>query len=105
MCLPRRREPGDEHERTVERSVAMDPDRPLRDHLVHVLRGGNAHLPCAEAVAQFPQAQINTRPPRVASTFWPLVEHLRMTQADILTYLTTPDYHAPAWPRDYWPAL
>jgi hypothetical protein len=105
MRLPRRREQGDEHERAVERSVAMDPDRQLRDHLVHVLRGGNAHMPFAEAVAEFPQAQINTRPPRVAYTFWHLVEHLRMTQADILTYLTAADYQAPAWPRDYWPAL
>ena len=82
----------------------MDPDRPLRDHLVQVLRGGNAHMPFAEAVAEFPQAQINTQPPQVAYTFWHLVEHLRMTQADILTYLTTADYQAPAWLRDYWPA-
>ena len=83
----------------------MDPDRQLRDHLVQLLRGGNPHLPFVEAVAQIPQAQISTRPPRVAYTFWQLVEHLRMTQADILAYLTTADYHAPAWPRDYWPAL
>jgi hypothetical protein len=61
-------------------------------------------MPFAEAVAQFPETQINTRPPRVAYTFWHLLEHLRITQADILAYLTQADYHAPAWPRDYWPA-
>jgi hypothetical protein len=83
----------------------MDRDRQLRDHLVQLLRGGNAHMPCAEAVAEFPELHINTRPPRVAYTFWHLVEHLRMTQADILAYLTQADYQAPAWPRDYWPAL
>jgi hypothetical protein len=82
----------------------MDRDRRLRDHLVEMLRGGNAHMPFAEAVAQFPKAQINTRPPRVDYTFWHLLEHLRITQADILAYLTQADYHAPAWPRDYWPA-
>jgi hypothetical protein len=82
----------------------MDRDRRLRDHLVGVLRGGNAHLPFAEAVADFPEAQINTRPPRVDYTFWHLLEHLRLTQADILAYLTQADYHAPVWPRDYWPA-
>ena len=70
-----------------------------------MLRGGNAHLSFVEVIAQFPEAQINTRPPRVAYTFWHLVEHLRMTQADILTYLTQADYQAPTWPRDYWPAL
>ena len=77
----------------------MDRDRRLRDHLVGVLRGGNAHMPFAEAVAEFPEAQINTRPPRVDYTFWHLLEHLRITQADILAYLTQADYHAPAWPR------
>jgi hypothetical protein len=82
----------------------MDRDRQLRDHLVGVLRGGNAHMPFAEAVAQFPEAQINTQPPRVDYTFWHLLEHLRLTQADILAYLTQADYQAPAWPRDYWPA-
>lgn len=82
----------------------MNRDGRLRDHLVRVLRGGNAHMPFAEAVAEFPEAQINTRPPQVDYTFWHLQEHLRMTQADILAYLTTADYQAPAWPRDYWPA-
>ena len=83
----------------------MDRDRRLREHLVEVLRGGNAHMSFAEAVAEFPELHINTRPPRVAYTFWHLVEHLRMTQADILAYLTQADYQALAWPRDYWPAL
>jgi len=83
----------------------MDRDRWLRHHLVGVLRGGNAHMPFTEAVAEFPAAQINTRPPQVDYTFWHLLEHLRITQADILAYLTQADYHAPAWPRDYWPAL
>jgi hypothetical protein len=83
----------------------MDRDRWLREHLVGVLRGGNAHMPFAEAVAEFPEMQINTKPPRVAYSFWHLLEHLRITQADILDYLTNTDYYAPAWPRDYWPAL
>ena len=83
----------------------MDRDRWLREHLVEVLRGGNAHMPFAEAVAEFPEMHINTKPPRVAYSFWRLLEHLRITQADILDYLTNSDYHAPAWPRDYWPAL
>jgi hypothetical protein len=82
----------------------MDRDRRLREHLVGVLRGGNAHMSFAEAVAEFPEAQINSRPPRVDYSFWHLLEHLRITQADILAYLTQADYHAPAWPRDYWPA-
>ena len=82
----------------------MDRDRLLRDQLIGLLRGGNAHMPFAEAVADFPDAHINTKPPHVAYTFWRLIEHLRITQADILDYLTNADYREPAWPRDYWPA-
>jgi hypothetical protein len=83
---------------------AMDRDGVLRDQLIGLLRGGHAHMPFAEAVANFPADAINRRPARVAYTFWHLIEHLRITQADILAYLTRPDYDAPAWPRDYWPA-
>jgi hypothetical protein len=84
--------------------VIMDRDRRLRDQLVGLLRGGHAHMPFAEAVADFPEALINSRPPNVEYTFWHLIEHLRLTQADILEYLTSVDYEERAWPREYWPA-
>lgn len=82
----------------------MDRDRHTRDQLVGLLRGGHAHMPFAEAVADFPEAHINTRPPNVDYTFWHLIEHLRITQADIVEYLTRADYQEKAWPEDYWPA-
>jgi hypothetical protein len=81
----------------------MDRDRLLRDQVVGLLRGGNAHMPFADAVADFPEAHINTRPPNVPYTFWHLLEHLRLTQADILEYLTSADYAAREWPEEYWP--
>lgn len=90
--------------RTVNAPAAVnDRDRPLRDQLLALLRGGAAHMPFAEAVADFPEAQINARPANVAYTFWHLVEHLRLTQADILDYMTNVDYVEPEWPREYWP--
>ncbi len=82
----------------------MDRDRLLRHHVMDLLRGGNAHMSFAEAVASFPEAHINTRPPNVAYTFWHLIEHLRLTQADILDYMTNAGYEAREWPRAYWPA-
>jgi hypothetical protein len=36
-------------------------------------------------------------------TPWHLVEHLRLTQADILDYVTNPAYVEREWPREYWP--
>lgn len=82
----------------------MDHDRRLREQLVALLRGGNAHIDFAEAVADFPEGLINTRPPNVDYTFWHLIEHLRLTQADILDYVTNTDYAALEWPAEYWPA-
>jgi hypothetical protein len=81
----------------------VDRNHRIREQIVALLQGGNAHLPFAEAVADFPAALINTRPPRVSYTYWHLIEHLRLTQRDILTYLTDPAYREPEWPRDYWP--
>lgn len=82
----------------------MESDRQIREHVVWLLRGGHAHLPFSKAVAEFPEAHINTRPPNVNYSFWHLLEHLRLTQKDILEYLTRADYREPEWPRDYWPA-
>ncbi|MDP9364767.1 MAG: DinB family protein [Chloroflexota bacterium] len=84
--------------------VTVDRDRRLRDQLVGLLRGGNAHMGFAEAVADFPEALINVRPPNVGYTFWHLLEHLRLTQADILEYATSAGYRERAWPDEYWPA-
>ncbi|MGH2560202.1 MAG: DinB family protein [Thermomicrobiales bacterium] len=82
----------------------MDRDRMLRDQVINLLRGGNAHMGFDAAAADFPDAQINARPPNVAYTFWHLIEHLRLTQADILEYVTSAAYREREWPREYWPA-
>ncbi len=34
---------------------------------------------------------------------WQLLEHLRITQADILDFCLNPDYRERSWPDDYWP--
>lgn len=89
---------------STSRIPAVDRDRLLREQLIRLLRGGNAHMPFAEAVADFPEDEINVKPANVEYTFWHLAEHLRLTQADILDYMTNPAYEAPEWPREYWPA-
>ncbi len=81
----------------------MTTDPQLRGQLVRLLRGGNAHMDFAEAVAEFPDAKINARPKNVDYTFWHLIEHLRLTQADILEYVTSAAYRDRDWPAEYWP--
>jgi hypothetical protein len=76
---------------------------PLRQQLLRLVDGVDAHMPFEEAVAEFPDEAINERPPNVDYTPWHLIEHLRLTQADILDYVTNPDYVDREWPREYWP--
>ena len=82
----------------------MSSDQVLRDQLVAFLRGRQAHLTYDQAVADFPMDQINQRPPNVPYTPWHLLEHLRITQWDILEFIRNPDHVSPPWPVGYWPA-
>jgi hypothetical protein len=75
----------------------------LRREVVALLEGRGAHMPFEEAVADFPREAINHRPPNVDYTAWHLVEHIRITQWDILEYIRDPDYISPPWPSGYWP--
>lgn len=82
----------------------MDTDKVARDHVLQLLRGGNAHMRFEEAVADFPLAHINNVFPNGTYTPWHLLEHLRLTQWDILDFIRNPNYHEMEWPKQYWPA-
>ncbi len=81
----------------------MNTDQVLRSHLLALLDGGSAHMTLDHAVASFPLDKINLRPPNVTYTPWHLVEHLRITQWDILEYMRDPAHVSPDWPLGYWP--
>jgi hypothetical protein len=75
-----------------------------REQLLILLDGHGAHMPFEEAVADFPDDAINAFPPNVEYTPWHIVEHLRITQRDMLDYVKGPDYPRLDWPADYWPS-
>lgn len=78
-------------------------DQVVRKQLLHLLRGGNAHMSFDQAVADFPVQAINRQPPNVSYTPWHLIEHLRIAQWDILEFIRNPDHISPDWPKGYWP--
>src|SRR6266581_2976389 len=82
----------------------MTDDAALRAQLIRLLEADEAHMRFEEAVADFPDDAINRRPPNVGYTPWHLVEHLRLTQWDILEYVRNPAWVSPDWPIGYWPA-
>ncbi len=79
-------------------------DREIRDQLISTLESGHNHMSLAEATRAFPMARINARLPRVPYSFWHLVEHIRLTQRDMLEYMTSQSYREPEFPAGYWPA-
>jgi hypothetical protein len=81
----------------------MNTDQALRKHVVALLDGRQAAMTFSDAVANFPMALINTNPPNVPYTCWHLIEHLRITQWDILEYCRDPQHVSPDWPAGYWP--
>ncbi len=82
----------------------MPDDTVLREQLLQLLDGRNAHQNFEDAVAEFPWQAINARPPNVPYTPWHLIEHLRIAQWDIVEFIRDPNHVSPRWPEGYWPA-
>jgi hypothetical protein len=76
----------------------------LREHLVSLLRGGNAHVDLAGAVEDFPPAFYGTVPENAVHSAWQILEHMRIALHDLLDFSTNPQYRELIWPDQYWPA-
>jgi uncharacterized damage-inducible protein DinB len=75
----------------------------MRDHLASVLAWGEAHATFEVAVADLPADLRGRTPAGLPYSPWQLVEHLRITQHDILDFCRNPGYTQLRWPEDYWP--
>jgi hypothetical protein len=75
----------------------------LRQHVLDLLRGHNAHADFDTVVADFPSRLRGVKPPGAQHTGWQLLEHMRIAQWDILEFSRDPKHKSPAWPEGYWP--
>jgi len=83
----------------------MNEDKILRQHLLQILNGRNAHLNFEDSVDAFPLEFINIKPPNTPYTPWHLIEHIRIAQWDILEFVRNPEHVSPQWPDEYWPDM
>jgi hypothetical protein len=75
----------------------------LRDHVAKLLDWQEAHVGFDKAVADLAEPLRGRVPQGLPYSPWQLVEHLRITQHDILDFCRNPAYRELSWPDDYWP--
>jgi hypothetical protein len=78
-------------------------DTVARKLLASLLAWEDAHVGFDDAVAGIPADMRGAQVSGLHSP-WELVEHLRITQHDILNFSVNPGYEELKWPQDYWPS-
>ena len=78
-------------------------DQSLREHLINLLQGHGAHMELEPALLSFPAKLCGTRVAGLRNTPWRLLEHMRISQWDILEFSRNPDHVSPEHPVGYWP--
>ena len=63
-----------------------------------------AHATLENAIKGLPPELRGKRPNGFPHSVWELLEHIRITQHDLLDFVQNPDYEEKLkWPDDYWP--
>lgn len=83
----------------------MEANNLIREHLLYLLNGDGAHLDFEAAVKDLPPTQRGTKPKGAAHSAWELLEHLRITQRDVLESIRNPNHTSPEFPDGYWPGV
>jgi hypothetical protein len=80
-----------------------DREASLREHVVKLLEGRQAHVDFETAVKGLPVALRGKRPKGAEHSPWEILEHMRIAQHDILEFSRDAAHVSPEWPGGYWP--
>ncbi len=78
-------------------------DSVLRQSLVGLLRGGQAHATTEQTLDGLNPALRTARPMTGGHSVWEEWEHMRLAQEDILRYTVDASWTSPPFPDGYWP--
>lgn len=80
----------------------MNHDKALREQLVKLLTGSEAHADFEAAVKDLPVELRGKVPHGAEHSPWQLLEHLRIAQWDIVEFSRDAKHKSPEWPKGYW---
>jgi DinB superfamily len=83
--------------------MKTNQDHSLRQQLVDLLKGGNAHAKFDEVIEGIAPKLRGQKPTGLPHSPWMLLEHLRIAQWDILEFSRDKKHASPQWPEGYWP--
>jgi hypothetical protein len=78
-------------------------DKALREHVLNLLKGGQAHVDFEAAIKGLPVSLRGKKPKGVEHSPWEILEHMRIAQSDILEFSRHAKHTSPKWPEGYWP--
>ncbi len=78
-------------------------DHPLREQVLALLKGGQAHADFDAAMGDWPVQLAGAKVANFPHTAWMLLEHMRIAQWDILEFSRNPKHVSPKWPEGHWP--
>jgi uncharacterized damage-inducible protein DinB len=81
----------------------MKNDDSLRKELLNYLEKPHTHGTFANIVKDFPEKLINEKPAGLPYSFWQMLEHICISQFDMVNFIRNPNYKEMEWPKDYWP--
>ena len=82
--------------------MAYEVTSAVREQLIALLTGSNAHQSFEEAIKDLPADVRGVKPDKLPYSIWQLVDHIRIAQHDILEFSRNSDYQSPPWPSGYW---
>ena len=74
----------------------------LTAELIKLLNGGSAHASLDHALDGLPSKLRGITPDNLPYSIWQLVEHIRITQWDMLKFSQDEKHESPKWPEEYW---
>ena len=77
----------------------------IRRQILAALRGGQAYDTLEEILKEVPEPKRFARPSEGGHSAWEIVEHMRLSLADLAAYTKDADgsYVEKKWPDEYWP--